>query len=424
MVKAMIDPIRYVALRPGSISYWLALLMCIALVVLGGYCALVMEHAGHIITGMNNHVVWGLPHVFAVSLIVAASGALNGASLASVFGVAHYKPIARLSVALSMSLLMGGLLVLVLDLGRPDRLIVAMTTYNFRSIFSWNIFLYTGFLVVGAWYLWMMMEPRFNRHTVVAGRVAFVWRIVLTTGTGCIFGFLVGRNALDSAVLAPMFVALSLVMGTCVLVLVMVLIDRWQTALLNDQLLHSLKRLLGWFLLSLVYFSVVHHLTNLYATEHHDIERYTLIGEMSAVFWLGHVVLGVVLPLYLLWSRSIKLVDTHRLLVSSLVSLLGAMALLYVVIIGSQSTPQSLFPGKTVLESRFGDAGFSAYQPSVWEWGLGGGGVALALLLCMMILRVLPLLPETLNRTASVDSTNVDLGSAALDNKASDNKLQ
>ena len=390
----MIDHLRYSTLKPGRFSYALVLLICAVVVALGGYSALTMEHAGHIITGMNNHVVWGLPHVFAVSLIVAASGALNGASLASVFGLSHYKPIARLSVALAMSLLVGGLLVLVLDLGRPDRLIVAMTSYNFRSIFAWNIFLYTGFLIIGAWYLWMMLERRFNRYTVLAGRIAFAWRIVLTTGTGCIFGFLVGRNALDSALLAPLFVALSLVMGTAVSVLVMVMLDRWRSVILSKQLLDSLQRLLVWFLLALLYFSIVHHITNLYVSEHHDVERYTLIGDLSGMFWFGHIVIGVLLPLSLLIFRSPWINDCRRVAISSLLALLGGLALLYVVIIGSQSTPQNLFPGKTVVASRFGDEGFPAYQPSVWEWGLGFGGVALAMLLCLLLLRILPLLPE------------------------------
>ena len=31
---------------------------------------------GHVITGMDNQVVWGLPHVFAIFMIVAASGVL------------------------------------------------------------------------------------------------------------------------------------------------------------------------------------------------------------------------------------------------------------------------------------------------------------------------------------------------------------
>ena len=52
-----------------------------------------MEEHGHVVTGMNNHIVWGLPHVFAFFLIVAASGALNVASMASVFGRGAYKPL-------------------------------------------------------------------------------------------------------------------------------------------------------------------------------------------------------------------------------------------------------------------------------------------------------------------------------------------
>jgi len=51
----------------------------------GGAAALYMEHEGHWVTGMTNSVVWGLPHVFAVFLILAASGALNVASIGTVF---------------------------------------------------------------------------------------------------------------------------------------------------------------------------------------------------------------------------------------------------------------------------------------------------------------------------------------------------
>ena len=32
----------------------------------------------------------------------------------------------------------------MLDLGRPERLIVAATHYNFTSVFAWNVFLYSG----------------------------------------------------------------------------------------------------------------------------------------------------------------------------------------------------------------------------------------------------------------------------------------
>src|SRR5512147_1149645 len=111
-----------------------------ALVALGGLIVALglmamhyMEERGHIVTGMDNQVVWGLPHVFAIFMIVAASGVLNVASIGSVFGQPVYKPRAPLSGLLCVALLAGGLMVLMLDLGRPDRVIVAATHYNFKS---------------------------------------------------------------------------------------------------------------------------------------------------------------------------------------------------------------------------------------------------------------------------------------------------
>ena len=125
-------------------------LIALSFIGLGFYSFITLEHEGHWITGMNNQVVWGLPHVFAIFLIIAASGVLNIASISSVFNIKMYKPLGRLSALLAICLLTGGLIVLVLDLGRPDRLIVAMTTFNFKSIFAWNVFLYSGFMAVVA----------------------------------------------------------------------------------------------------------------------------------------------------------------------------------------------------------------------------------------------------------------------------------
>ena len=163
-----------------------------------------IEHHGHIVTGMTNQIVWGMPHVFAIFLILSASGALNVASMASVFDRQVYKPLARLSGVLAITLLAGGLAVLVLDLGRPDRLIIQITHYNFLSIFTWNIIFYSGFIVIVCAYLWVQMDrsvhPRWVRPV---GLVAFVWRLVLTTGTGSIFGWLVARPGYDAAIMAP-----------------------------------------------------------------------------------------------------------------------------------------------------------------------------------------------------------------------------
>jgi len=288
-----------------SKGYYGLLVLLLFGIGLGLVAAALKGTYGHHITGMNNHVVWGLPHVFAIFLIVAASGALNVASIASVFGRKAYKPLAPLSGLLAITLLAGGLAVLVLDLGRPDRLIVAMTHYNFKSIFAWNIFLYTGFIAIVAVYLWFMMERRMNPHSTKVGYVAFIWRLILTTGTGSIFGFLVAREAYDAAILAPLFIALSFSLGLAVFLLVLMAAYNWTGRPLGDAILRRLKNLLGIFVAGVLYFVAVYHLTNLYATRLHGVEAFLLVhgGIYPFLFWFVQIALGSVLPLVLLFPR-------------------------------------------------------------------------------------------------------------------------
>ena len=377
-------------------GFYLLLAVLGAFIVAGGLAALYMEHNGHWVTGMSNQIVWGTPHVFAVFLIVAASGALNVASIASVFGRQLYKPLTRLSGLLAIALLAGGLIVLVLDLGRPDRLIEAMIYYNFKSIFAWNIFLYIGFFVVVAVYLWMMMERRMNEYTKPAGVFAFLWRLTLTTGTGSIFGFLVARDAYDTAVIAPMFIIMSFSYGLAIFMLVLMAAMRWTGRELGDVVFGRLRNLLGVFVAAVLYFVVIYHLTNLYITQRHGIEGFILLhgGVYTQMFWIGQIILGSVIPLAILFSR----LGHSRAMVglASLLVVFGGLAQMYVTIIGGQAYPMPLVPGKEASSSFF-DGVVASYAPSLPEVGLGLGGVALALAMVVMALKVLPFLPHSLS---------------------------
>jgi Ni/Fe-hydrogenase subunit HybB-like protein len=388
--------ITYREIEGRSLGYYV-LLGGIALVALLGLgAAWYMEERGHIVTGMTNQIVWGVPHVFAVFLIVAASGALNVASIASVFGKPLYKPLAPLSGLLAIALLVGGLTILVLDLGRPDRLIVAMTHFNFKSIFAWNVFLYTGFLIVVAVYLWMMMERRMNAYARPVGVLAFVWRLALTTGTGSIFGFLVARQTYDSALLAPMFVVMSFSYGLALYMLVLMGAFRWTRRLLGDAVLHRLRGLQGIFVAGVLYFVMVYHLTNLYVAKHHGVERFILLdgGIQTLLFWFGQVLLGGVLPLLILLHPRLGKSRAQIALAAALV-ILGGLAQMYVTIIGGQAYPLALFPGQQ-QSSSFYDGVVHGYVPSLPEVLLGLGGVAVAGIIVVFAVKLLCLLPENL----------------------------
>ncbi len=382
-------------------AVWGVALLLMAFIVSAGAAVLYVEHYGHIATGMTNQVVWGLPHVFAIFLIVAASGALNAASIASVFGKAPYKPIARLSAVLAMSLLIGGLAVLVLDLGRPDRLVVAMTTYNFKSIFAWNIYLYTGFLAVVAIYLAVQMSRLDYKHVRVAGTVAFLWRLALTTGTGSIFGWLVARPGYDAAIMAPLFIAMSFSFGLAVFILVLVALFRLSGRAIGGVLMHRMGHLLALFVMVVLYFTAVQHLTALYAAEHAGFERFILLegGHVTWAFWLGQVVIGGLLPIALIYLPYIREAKSEPIWASIFV-IIGGLAQVYVIVVGGQLYPLEMLPGFEVSSS-FYDGEVASYAPKWPEVLLGLGGVALALVIVGGAAKVLRILPTNL-RDANV----------------------
>ncbi len=381
----------------GRSAGYLALLGFLGIFILAALgSTLYMEHNGHHVTGMTNQIVWGMPHVFAVFLIVAASGALNIASISSVFHKTAYKPLARLSGLLALALLVGGLMVLVLDLGRPDRLIIAMTKYNFRSIFAWNMILYNGFFLIVGIYIWTMMQRNLNKYTKYAGFAAFIWRLTLTTGTGSIFGFLVAREAYDSAIMAPMFIVMSFSFGLAIFLLVLMAAYNWTGRPLGDVIFTTLKNLLGVFVAGALYFVIVQHLTNIYAAGHIGVEEFILLngGIYTKLFWIGQVLLGSLIPLALLyhptWGKSRRLAGVAAALI-----IMGGLAQMYVIIIGGQAYPLELFPGMQV-QSSFFDGMVNHYAPSLPEIMLGLGGMATAMITVALAIKVLRFLPESL----------------------------
>lgn len=374
-------------------NFWLVAVVAAAITAVGLGASHYMEVHGHVVTGMNNQVVWGLPHVFAIFMIVAASGVLNVASIGSVFGQTVYKHRAPLSGLLCIALLMGGLMVLMLDLGRPDRVIVAATHFNFKSVFAWNVFLYSGMTAIVGVYLWTMFERRLNVYSKPAGLAALVWRFVLTTGTGSIFAFLVARQAYQSALLAPLFIVLSFGWGLAVFLVAQSTMYAWEGRSLDSVIRRRMARLLGVFVAASLYLVAVYHLTNLYYAKQIAFERFLLVdgGLYPLLFWGGYVLVGSVLPLLLLFHP--KHSGARITFAASALIVVGAFAFLYVFIIGGQAFPLEIFPGHEVRSS-FGDGVIANYEPSLPEFLLGVGGLGAALLLTVVGIRAFDFMPQ------------------------------
>jgi len=396
----MSKKVLYREVENNGLGFWGLLAGLGAFIFAGALAFFYVEHTGHYVTGMDNQIVWGMPHVFAIFLIVAASGALNVGSIGTVFGKKAYQPLGRLSAVLAITLLLGGLTILVLDLGRPDRLIVAMTYYNFKSIFAWNIILYNGFLAIVAVYIWTMMDRKMKQFYKPAGVSAFIWRLILTLGTGSIFGFLVARQYYDAAIMGPLFIAMSFSVGLAIFNLVLYVAYKGTGRELGDVIVNKLRNLLAVFVGGVALLELARHLTQLYATEHHGVEAFILSGDniYSTLFWFGFVLIGTILPVFLIFCKKLKN-NTMAFLGASIAVIVGIFTQIYVILIGGQAYPLVLFPNADVESVAF-DGVVNTYAPSLPEMMLGLGGVALTLAMVAVAVKVLRVLPTTLSDEA------------------------
>jgi len=208
--------------------------------------------------------------------------------------------------------------------------------------------------------------------------------------------------------MAPLFIAMSFSFGLAAYILVLLAACRGSGRELGDVVLRRLGRLLGVFVALVLYFTAVQHLTNLYAAEHSAVERFMLLdgGIYTVLFWAVQVFAGGILPLLLVFRSPLPgLRNAGRTMaLASVLVIVGGLAQVYVIVIGGQAWPLTLFPGM-VESSGFHDGVIASYMPTLPEIGLGLGGVALAGLIVLFGIKVLRILPATLANSDGVSTS-------------------
>jgi molybdopterin-containing oxidoreductase family membrane subunit len=196
--------------------------------------------------------------------------------------------------------------------------------------------------------------------------------------------------------MAPMFIIMSFAFGLAIFNLVLFSVYKGTGRELGDAIVTRLRKLLGVFIGAILYFVVVFHLTNLYATEHHGVEAFILRdgGIFTQLFWIGQVVIGGLIPLALLYAPQLQ-GKRCSMIVASVLVILGGLAQMYVIIIGGQAYPLALFPGMEVSSSFF-DGVVNTYSPTLPELMLGLGGVAVSLIVVTLAIKALHLLPVSM----------------------------
>ena len=357
--------IQFESIDGKSRSYQLLLIVLAAFAVAGLIATWWVIREGIGVTGMTNRIPWGLQIVMAVYYIGLSAGSLVISGLYGVFGKIEYKPFARLAVYLAMLFLIAGLLSILTDQGRMDRVFVEPFVYfNLQSMFSINPILYIGHILICVVYLWALFYEK-KRLTTVIATLAFGWAFCVHSGTGAIFGF-GARMLYESPLLPASFVAAAMASGTALMIVMIVALFKITNRHVDDELVLWLGRFLSVCLLVVVYFMLAENAYRVYVVELRKAAMYYLFGGFhSILFWGGLVIAGCFIPMFILFRK--KTGSSIRWVVfAAVLVVFGVLCERYVIVLPGLTHPPEMFPGMQVTGSPIAE-GYVSYSVSLPE---------------------------------------------------------
>ena len=227
----------------GSKAYKLLLAGLGIMAVYGIYLWIFVQHApiflgsdngGLYMTGVNEDVPWGLYISFFTFWVGVAASAVIFSFAGYVFGDKEFKRIVPLAEAQAVIALIITVWGIVANLGHPERGLIYMPRFeNLRSMLDWDftvIFTYMGLNAIAFVYT----IHKYRRGEEVPWKFLVIFMIVSTpfaigihTVTAWIFHALTARPALNTALLAPRFIATAFASGPALLLIVVYLAEKY-----------------------------------------------------------------------------------------------------------------------------------------------------------------------------------------------------
>ena len=394
---------------------WLAFL---SVVILAGMAAWVYQlQEGLVATGMRNVFSWGLYIMVFVLFVGLSAGGLIISSAPKFFHSDEYESLARFGVLLSLACItVAGLLILP-DIGRPERIYQFVTSPDFRSPMVWDFAIVVLYGVFNVWYLWLLTRRdlaargsrlAFGSRDTEDGRqkdrklafwsaaVALPLAVMLHSVTGWIFATQIGRGDWFSPLVAPTFIAKALVSGLGLLLVAAIVADYTTRFELEAELRTRLGKFLGVFLaVHVVYLLAAERLPHAWAAhfEFWAITSGFLVGETS-YFWLWTIVGGAI-PIALLAIPSLRR-RTWAVFTASALAVFGVLFEgVRLIFVGYDSVNIANAPGISVGE--YGGLGSTVwaqagvYTPTLIEVTIAAGLMAVGALIVTVGLKYLPI---------------------------------
>jgi len=350
---------------------------------------------GLVVTDMRNLSSWGLYITMFMFFVGLSAGGLIIATVPRVFGLKGFKSVSKIAVYLSICCTVLAAAFVVIDLGHPERLWHLIAYANFTSPLMWDIVVITTYLIVSIVYLRATLKAEkgqtSERALKVLSTVALVTAILVHSVTAWIFGLQIGRAFWNTALLAPMFISSALVSGLALTLIVVLILQKTGYLKADPESNSRMAWLLGIFVLVDLFLLFCELLTAGYPLggQEFNVVASMLTGAFAPMFWteVGGGILAAVLLLNKKTQASAGLVA-----LAASIAILGIFFKRFQLLLGGFEFSNIDYWSITTGPAKWSDAVLN-YVPTLLEWGIVIGVVALGAFMLTLGLNKLALKP-------------------------------
>jgi len=370
---------------------------------------------GHVHMAYGSYVPWGLWVAFDLLFLGLTAGAYIIIVLTYGFGLKQFEPLVPLSVfSLLVSLLCEGIII-SLDLGHPLRVYRFLVTPSFSSMLTWLVVFILAMWLIFIPFLYLLLREKFvlwSRdperkgrdiyRALAMGRTEYSdadrerdrkWLRILALISipvgfiffavpSAMFTDMLGRPHWDSAILPILYMFASYLSG-CALITLLACVYHPQ-----EPVIGFLSRLLRGFLLLFLLIEFIQIFFGYRTDNPGAVAALNLItnGPNAWVFWVIHLLLGSIVPLYLLTARPH---DARSVAWAGFLIVITFVAVRYNAVVPELMSYNLEGRDLFFVQRRLSQA----YTPNLYEWLVSLWVVSLWVVVFLLGTRWLPVIP-------------------------------
>jgi len=397
---------------------WVGVLLVIF--ITGTVCYIDQIRNGLHITGLGNYATWG---IYISNFVFFVAISLVGSLISAILKLAKVPwrtPLTRISEMIAIAAIIFAGLVIIVDMGRPDRVMNIILYARLQSPITWDVIVISTYLAISILFLYMpllpdlaIMRDRFKgipawQHKLYK-RMALGWnngpkqKLILAksekmlailiipvafgihTVTSWLFATTV-RPGWDSSNFGPYFVSGAFMVGAGAVIAAMYIFRKFYKLenYFTDFHFDKMGKLLVLLSLIYLYFNINEYFVPAYKMKSIESEHIEALftGAYAPMFWSVQI-LGMIIPIIVLLFKKGR--KPKPMFIIAILVIIGAWFKRYLIVIPTLAHP--LIPTDRVQEK------WLHYGPTFAEWAITGATLAGALLIITALVRFFPIIP-------------------------------